>query len=49
MKCKLLGIDQDIIGHIDNLIIDDSGDLHIVNYKISTTSITDVKEEKYKY
>ena len=49
MKCKLLGLDQDIIGHIDNLIIDDSGELHIVNYKISTTSINDVKEEKYKY
>ena len=49
MKCQLLGLDQSIIGHIDNLIIDDSGELHIVNYKISTTTINDVKEEKYKY
>lgn len=49
LKCKLLGIDEEIVGHIDNLIIDDSGDLHIVNYKISTSAIDDVKEEKYKY
>ena len=49
LKCKLLGIDQEIIGHIDNLIIDDSGDLHIINYKVSTSAIDDVKKEKYMY
>lgn len=49
LKCKLLGLDEDIIGHIDNLIIDNIGDLHIVNYKISTSGISDVKREKYKY
>ena len=50
LKCKLLGIDQELIGHIDNIIIDNLGDLHIVNYKITTTSDRYiVKEEKYKY
>lgn len=49
MKCELLGIDKSIIGHIDNILIDSDGELHIVNYKISTTSINDVKEQKYKY
>jgi len=49
MKCKLLGLDEDIIGHIDNIIIDKAGDLHLVNYKISTSGISDVKREKYKY
>ena len=50
LKCKLLGIDQELIGHIDNIIVDSLGDLHIVNYKISTTSVNhSVKQEKYKY
>ena len=50
LKCKLLGIDQELIGHIDNIIVDSLGDLHIVNYKITTSSANHVvKQEKYKY
>lgn len=49
LKCKAYGIDVDILGHIDNLIIDSSGDLHIVNYKVSTSIIEAEKMDKYKY
>ena len=49
LRCKLAGSDEEIIGHIDNLIIDNLGGLHIVNYKITTTTIDPDKENKYKY
>lgn len=43
---------DDIIGHIDNLVIDTDGVLHIYNYKVTSTPISEwnaVKIEKYKY
>lgn len=50
LKCKLLGIDEELTGHIDNIVVDSLGDLHIINYKITTTPIKHiVKQEKYKY
>lgn len=49
MKCKLYGIDAEIIGHIDNIIIDPNGELHIINYKITTSLIDNEKKKKYKY
>ena len=42
----------ELVGHIDNLIIDAQGDIHIVNYKTTTMHPKEwqlVKEEKYKY
>ncbi len=41
-----------IVGHIDNLVVDTDGVLHIYNYKVTSTPISEwnaVKIEKYKY
>lgn len=49
---KLNTTGDDIIGHIDNLVIDTDGVLHIYNYKVTSTPISEwnaVKIEKYKY
>lgn len=43
---------QKIVGHIDYLLVDSLGNLHIYNYKASTESSKDwivAKQEKYKY
>lgn len=51
LKTKLEGLDKDLFGHIDMVVIDGDGDLHLFNYKITSTSIQpkSVKLEKYKY
>lgn len=51
LKSKIENIDKDLFGHIDMIVIDGYGDLHIVNYKITTSTIKEgtVKLEKYKY
>ncbi len=52
LLAKLNHIGDDIIGHIDNLVIDTDGVLHIYNYKLTSTPISEwnaVKKEKYKY
>ena len=43
---------EDIVGHIDNLVIDSHGTVHIYNYKLTSTPISEwgaVKNEKYRY
>nr|DAH58178.1 MAG TPA: UvrD/REP helicase [Bacteriophage sp.] len=44
-------MDKTLFGHIDMVVIDGDGDLHLFNYKVTTTSIqpSSVKLEKYKY
>lgn len=51
LKAELEGLDKTLFGHIDMIAIDGDGDLHLFNYKITTTSIQpkSVKLEKYKY
>lgn len=47
-----LNFGEDIVGHIDNLVIDPQGTLHIYNYKLTTTPTSEwnaVKIEKYRY
>jgi hypothetical protein len=39
LKAKLSHLNQDIIGHYDNLIIDTDGTLHVYNYKITSTPV----------
>lgn len=52
LTAKITGSDEDIIGHIDNLVIDTDGNLHIYNYKYTQESPSNwskVKKEKYRY
>lgn len=52
LLAKLNHIGDDIIGHIDNLVIDTNGTLHIYNYKLTSTPISEwdaVKKEKYRF
>lgn len=51
LKTELEGLDKTLFGHIDMVVIDGDGDLHLFNYKVTTTSIQpkSVKLEKYKY
>ena len=52
LLAKLNHIGEDIIGHIDNLVIDTNGTLHIYNYKLTSTPISEwdaVKKEKYRF
>lgn len=53
LLAKVNGSGDDIIGHIDNLVIDTDGNLHIYNYKITSNPVSEmtkgVKFEKYKY
>lgn len=49
---KATGIEKTIIGHIDYMLIDDSGVLHLYNIKSSTEDSSDwpkQKKENYKY
>lgn len=49
MKCKTRGIDLDLLGHIDNIIISPTGFVQIVNYKISANTIDPDAIPKYKH
>lgn len=51
LKTELEDLDKTLFGHIDMVVIDGDGDLHLFNYKVTTTSIqpSSVKLEKYKY
>lgn len=52
LVAKLTHYGEDIIGHIDNLVIGTDGSLHIYNYKLTSTPVSEwkaVKEEKYRY
>lgn len=52
LSAELKGIPEEIIGHIDYLIVRDNGDIEIFNIKSSTESYINwdsVKKEKYRY
>lgn len=51
LTAKLRDMPKDIFGHIDMCIVDADGDLHIYNYKVTTSGINmgSVKMEKYRY
>lgn len=51
LTAKLRNMPKDIFGHIDMCVIDANGDLHIYNYKVTTSGINpaSVKMEKYRY
>lgn len=52
LSAELKGIPEEIVGHIDYLIIRDNGDIEVFNIKSSTESYTNwdsVKKEKYRY
>lgn len=51
LKTELEGLDKTLFGHIDMVVVDGDGDLHLFNYKVTTTPIQpeSVKLKKYKY
>lgn len=49
LKAQIYGLDISVLGHIDNIIIDPNGELHIINYKVTTSVIDNEKQAKYKY
>lgn len=51
IKNKIENIDKDLFGHIDMVVVDASGDVHLFNFKTTTSTIQpqSVKLEKYKY
>lgn len=52
LTAKIKQTGQEILGHIDQLIIDKNGTLHLYLYKTTSTAVKDwpnVKLEKYKY
>lgn len=52
LSAQLKGLDEEIIGHIDYLIVKDNGDIEIFNIKSSTESYSEwdpIKKEKYRY
>jgi hypothetical protein len=52
LSAQLKGIDEEIIGHIDYLIVKDNGDIEIFNIKSSTESYSEwdpIKKDKYRY
>lgn len=52
LSATLRGMDQEILGHIDYLIVRDNGDVEIFNIKSSTETFSNwdpVKKEKYRY
>lgn len=51
LECELEGFDKKLIGHIDQLIIDGNGNVHIVLYKIATSPLIEGsdKMENYRY
>ena len=48
---QLQGLDKELFGHIDKIIIDGAGDLHIVLYKFSADgfNLYSAKMDRYKY
>lgn len=51
LKSKLIGIDKDLIGHIDYITINPNGTLNLYNFKVSSQDYTawpSAKVEKYK-
>ena len=52
LSAQLKGIDEEIIGHIDYLIVKENGDIEIFNIKSSIESYSEwdpIKKEKYRY
>ena len=52
LSAQLKGIDEEIIGHIDYLMVKENGDIEIFNIKSSTESYSEwdsIKKEKYRY
>lgn len=52
LKAEIDILGEDIFGHFDNIVIDSNGCLHVYNYKLTSTPISEwkaVKLEKYKY
>lgn len=51
LSSAIEGIDKTLFGHIDMVVIDGNGNLHLFNYKVTTTSIRPSTEKlkKYKY
>ena len=52
LSSELKGISQELIGHIDYLIVRDNGDIEVFNIKSSTESYSEwdsAKKEKYRY
>lgn len=52
LSARLRGMEEEIIGHIDYLMIRDNGDIEVFNIKSSTESYANwdsVKKEKYRY
>lgn len=52
LSAELIGLDKEIVGHIDYLIVRDNGDIEVFNLKTSTESYSSwdsVKKEKYRY
>lgn len=52
LAAKLKGLDEEIIGHIDYLIVRDNGDIEVFNIKSSIESYSEwdsIKKEKYRY
>ena len=48
LRTQLEGIDEDLIVHIDKLIVDGDGNIHIYNFKTTTTSVDEWAEEKWQ-
>ena len=51
LKAEIEELDQTLFGHIDMIVIDGNGTLHLYNYKVTTDSMNpqEFKLEKYKY
>lgn len=51
LRTQLEGIEEDLIVHIDKLIVDGDGNIHVYNFKTTTTSAdqwADEKKQKYR-
>ena len=52
LAATLKGFDEELVGHIDYLIVRDNGDIEVFNIKSSTETFSNwdpVKKEKYRY
>ena len=51
LKAEIENLDKTLFGHIDMIVIDGDGTLHLFNYKVTTTAMSPqlFKLEKYKY
>ena len=51
LRTQLEGLDEDLLVHIDKLIVDGDGNIHVYSFKTTTTSPNDwkdAKEQKYR-